>query len=117
MHEARVGLFARAEVIPPHIGLDHLLEEEEAQLVRDNYRNFLIAGVTGTGDIKGVPPELVQRLIDNVSSSGDYGDIDREIERFKAMERAGLTDLALRVFDDPWESLETLRERVIPHFH
>jgi 5,10-methylenetetrahydromethanopterin reductase len=117
MHEARVGLFARAEVIPPHIGLDHLLDAEEAQLVRDNYRNFLIAGVTRTGDIKGVPPELVQRLIDQVSSSGDYGDIDREIERFRAMERAGLTDLALRVFDDPWESLETIRDRVIPHFH
>jgi len=116
MHEARVGLFARAEVIPPHIGLDHLLDEEEAQLVRDNYRNFLIAGVTGTGDIKGVPPELVQKLIDQVSSAGDYGDIDREIERFKAMERAGLTDLALRVFDDPWSSLATIRDRVMPHF-
>lgn len=116
MHEARVGLFARAEVIPPHIGLDHLLDEEEAQFVRDHYKNFLIAGVTGTGDIKDVPPELVQRLIDNVSSSGDYGDIDREIERFKAMQRAGLTDLALRVFDDPWESLETIKHRIMPHF-
>jgi 5,10-methylenetetrahydromethanopterin reductase len=116
MHEARVGLFARAEVIPPHIGLDHLLGPEEAQLVRDNYKNFMIAGVTGTGDIKGVPPELVQRLIDNVASAGDYGDIDREVERFKAMERAGLNDLALRVFDDPWESLETIRDRVMPHF-
>jgi len=116
MHEARVGLFARAEVIPPHIGLDHLLGEAEAQLVRDNYRNFLIAGVTGTGDIKDVPPDLVQKLIDNVSSSGDYGDIDREIERFKAMQSAGLTDLALRVFDDPWESLETIKDHVIPHF-
>ena len=117
MHEARVGLFARAEVIPPHIGLDHLLGPEEAKLVRDNYRNFLIAGVTRTGDIKGVPPELVQKLIDNVASAGDYGDIDREVERFRGMERAGLTDLALRVFDDPWESLETIRDRVIPHFH
>jgi 5,10-methylenetetrahydromethanopterin reductase len=116
LHEARVGLFARAEVIPPHIGLDHLLDPEEAQFVRDHYRNFLIAGVTGTGDIKDVPPELVQRLIDNCSSSGDYGDIDQEIERFKAMERAGLTDLALRVFDDPWDSLEIIRDRVIPHF-
>jgi 5,10-methylenetetrahydromethanopterin reductase len=116
MHEARVGLFARAEVIPPHIGLDHLLDAEEAQFVRDHYKNFLIAGVTGTGDIKGVPPELVQKLIDHVSSSGDYGDIEREVERFRAMQRAGLTDLALRVFDDPWESLETIRDHVIPNF-
>ena len=116
LHEARVGLFARAEVIPPHIGLDHLLDEDEAQLVRDNYKNFLIAGVTGSGVIKGVPPDLVQRLIDHVSSSGDYGDIDREIERFRAMEKAGLTDLALRVFDDPWDSLALIAERIVPAF-
>jgi len=116
MYEARCGLFARAEVIPPHIGLDHLLDKEEAQLVRDNFRNFLTAGVTGTGEIKGVPAELVQRLIDEVSSSGDYGDIDREVERFREFERAGLTDLALRVFDDPMGGLQTIKERVIPHF-
>jgi len=116
MHEARVGLFARAEVIPPHIGLDHLLEAEEAQLVRDNFKNFLLAGVTGSGEIKDVPPELVQRLIDEVSSSGDYDDIDREVERYREFERAGLTDLALRVFDDPMESLKILEERVMPHF-
>ena len=117
MWEARVGLFARAEVIPPNIGLDHLLDEEEAQLVRDNFQSFMMASVTKTGDIKDVPPELVQRLIDNVSSSGDYSDIEREIERFKAMERAGLTDLALRVFDNPWDSLEVIKDRLIPHFH
>jgi alkanesulfonate monooxygenase SsuD/methylene tetrahydromethanopterin reductase-like flavin-dependent oxidoreductase (luciferase family) len=116
MHEARVGLFARAEVIPPHIGLDHLLGKDEAKLVRDNYRNFLVAGVTRTGNIKGVPPDLVQRLIDAVSSSGDFGDIDREVERYRAMARAGLTDLALRVFDDPFDALKVIRERVIPHF-
>lgn len=116
MHEARVGLFARAEVIPPHIGLDHLLDKEEAQLVRDNYRNFLVAGVTGTGNIKGVPAEFVQRLIDAVSSSGDYNDIDREVERYRKMERAGLTDLALRVFGDPFDAFRTIKERVIPHF-
>jgi alkanesulfonate monooxygenase SsuD/methylene tetrahydromethanopterin reductase-like flavin-dependent oxidoreductase (luciferase family) len=116
MYEARCGLFARAEVIPPHIGLDHLLDAEEAQLVRDNFQNFLMAGVTGSGKIKGVPEELVQRLIDEVSSSGDYDDIDREVERFREFERAGLTDLALRVFDDPMGGLQTIRERVIPHF-
>jgi 5,10-methylenetetrahydromethanopterin reductase len=117
MHEARCKLFARAEVIPPHIGLDHLLDAADAQLVRDNFRNFLMADVTGSGEIKGVPPELVQRLIDEVSSSGDLDDLDREIERYKAFEHAGLTDLALRVFDDPMDSLQIIKERVIPHFN
>ncbi len=117
MHEARCKLFARAEVIPPHIGLDHLLDATDAQLVRDNFRNFLMADITGSGEIKGVPPELVQRLIDEVSSSGDLDDLDREIERYKAFEHAGLTDLALRVFDDPMDSLQIIKERVIPHFN
>jgi len=116
LHEARVGLFARAEVIPPQIGLDHLLDKDEAQLVRDNYRNFLMAGVTGTGQIKGVPADLVQRLIDAVSSSGDLNDIDREVERYREMERAGLTELALRVFNDPFDALRTIKKHVMPHF-
>jgi hypothetical protein len=116
MHEARRKLFARAEVIPPHIGLDHLLDADEAQLVRDNFRNFLMADVDGSGEIKGVPPELVQRLIDEVSSAGDFDDIDREIERYREFERAGLTDLAIRVFDEPMAALQTISQHVIPHF-
>ncbi|HJP04587.1 MAG: hypothetical protein CL799_03060 [Chromatiales bacterium] len=116
MHEARAKLFARAEVIPPNIGLDHLLEPDEAQIVRDNFRNFIMADIDGSGEIKDVPPELVQRIIDEVCSAGDFDDIDREIERFREMERAGQTDLALRVFDDPFDSLKVIKERVIPHF-
>jgi alkanesulfonate monooxygenase SsuD/methylene tetrahydromethanopterin reductase-like flavin-dependent oxidoreductase (luciferase family) len=116
MHEARRKLFARAEVIPPHIGLDHLLEPDEAQIVRDNFRNFINADIDGSGEIKNVPPELVQRIIDQVSSAGDFADIDREIERYKAFEQAGLTDLAIRVFDEPFKALEVISERVVPHF-
>jgi 5,10-methylenetetrahydromethanopterin reductase len=116
MHEARCKLFARAEVIPPNIGLDHLCDEHEAKIVRDKFRNFMMAEITGTGEIEDVPPELVQKLIDNVCSAGDLSDIDREIERFKQMEQAGVTDLAIRVFDDPFESLEMIAEHVMPHF-
>ena len=116
LHEARSGLFARAEIIPPHIGLDHLLEPDEAQFVRDHFNNFMQASRDGSGEIKDVPPELVQRIIDAVSSTGDYDDIDREIERYKKFERAGLTDLALRIFDKPFEALAVIEERVIPHF-
>jgi len=116
LQEARCKLFARAEIIPPHIGLDHLLDAEEAQLVRANFRNFLMADIDGSGNIKGVPPELVQRIIDEVCSAGDFDDIDKEIERYREFERAGLTDLAIRVFDEPWDALQTIKERVIPHF-
>ncbi|MEC9376408.1 MAG: LLM class flavin-dependent oxidoreductase [Pseudomonadota bacterium] len=116
MHEARRKLFARAEIIPPHIGLDHLLNNDEAEIVRDNFRNFINADIDGSGNIKNVPPDLVQRIIDEVSSAGDYDDIDREIERYKKFEKAGLTDLAIRVFDEPFKALEVISERVLPYF-
>jgi 5,10-methylenetetrahydromethanopterin reductase len=119
--EARSQLFARAEVIAPNIGLDHLVVDgvisaDEAQLVRDNFRSFIMAYLDGSGEIKGIPADLVQRLIDEVSSSGDFDDIDREIERYREFERAGQTDLALRVFGDPLEAVKTIGERVVPAF-
>jgi len=122
MFEARSQLFARAEVIAPNVGLDHMVKDqlltaEEAQLVRDNFRSFLMAYIDGSGQIKGIPEDLVQRLITEVSSSGDFDDIDREIERYREFERAGLTDLALRVFDEPMAAVKTIGERVIPHFN
>lgn len=116
LHEARCKLFSRAELLPPYIGLDHLLEPDEAQIVRDNFRNFLMADITGSGEIKNVPPDLVQRIIDQVCSAGDLDSLDHEIERYKQMAQAGITDLALRVFDDPFDSLKIITEKVLPHF-
>jgi len=92
MFEARSQLFARAEVIPPNIGLDHLVQAKvidaaEAQLVRARFKNFLMAYVDGSGKVRDVPEDLVQRLIDEVSSSGTFDDIDREVERYREFER------------------------------
>ncbi len=116
MHEARCQLFARAEVIRPNIGLDHVVNEEEAQIVRDNFQSFMMAYLTRSGEIEGVPEYLVNHLISEICSAGDFDDIDREVARYREFEKAGLTDLALRVFDDPMDALKTIKERVIPHF-
>ena len=40
--------------------------------------------------------------------SGNYDAIDREFER------VGLTDLALRVFDEPMGAVKVIAERVVP---
>ena len=42
--------------------------------------------------------------------------IDAQIERFKVFEKAGLTELSIRLFDDPMEGLEILAQHVLPHF-
>jgi alkanesulfonate monooxygenase SsuD/methylene tetrahydromethanopterin reductase-like flavin-dependent oxidoreductase (luciferase family) len=76
MYEARRSLVWRTQLVPPFHGLDLLLEEDEAQLVRDNFDNFAKA---------------------------------------RELEKAGFTDLALKIFDDPMDNVQTICERVIPN--
>ena len=121
LHEARSQLFARAEIIAPNIGLDHLVEDQvisanEAELIRENFQKFLFAYLDGSGQVKGIPEDLVQRLVEEVSSAGDLEAIDREVERYRVFEQAGLTDLALRVFGDPMAAVKIISERVVPRF-
>lgn len=116
LHEARCKLFSRAEMLHPYIGLDHLLPPDEQQIVKDNFQNMLMADITGSGEIKGMSPELVQKIIDQVCSADDLSNLDHEIARFKEMEANGLTDLAFRVFDDPFDALDIIAEHVVPAF-
>ena len=116
MYEARRSLAWRTQVVPPFHGLDLILEEDDVQLVKDNFNNFAKAYYTRSGQIDGVPAELVEYLIGAVASAGDYGDIDRELERFSELEKAGFTDLALKIFDDPMDGLRTVCDRIVPKF-
>jgi hypothetical protein len=51
-----------------------------------------------------------------MSSAGDMDDIDREIERYKKFAEGGLTELSLRLFDDPMDGLKMIGERIVPAF-
>ena len=64
-----------------------------------------------------MPEPLVDKLIGELSSSGTLDDIDYQIERFKKFEAGGLTDLAIRLFDDPMDGLKMIGERIVPEFH
>ena len=75
---------------------------------------------TGTSDaqvtqcLENVPEDLVNKLIGDLSSAGDMSDIDKELERFYQFKEAGITDLSIRLFDDPWDGLKTIGEKVLP---
>lgn len=112
--EARRSLVWRTQLVPPFHGLDHIVDEADAALVRDHFESFAKAYWTRSGNIEDVPPALVDYLVDTVCSAGDYGDIDREVARFLALKRAGFTDLALKIFDDSRESLQVICERIVP---
>lgn len=116
MYEARRELVFRGELLPPKYDMEPYVTAEERQLVIDKWQNFAKAFWTRSGVIEDVPESIVERLIAACSSAGDLGDVDAQIERFRVFEKAGLTELSIRLFDDPMEGLKILAEHVLPKF-
>ena len=116
MYEARRELVFRGELLPPKYDMEPYVTAEERQLVIDKWQNFAKAFWTRSGKIEDVPESIVNRLIAACSSAGDLGDIDLQIERFRVFEKAGLTELSIRLFDEPMEGLKIVAEHVLPHF-
>ena len=94
--------------------ISHLLDEEQCQTVRDNYAAFMQAWRDRSGNIEGVPDEIILPLIHGMTATGDLNDIDREIERFRRFENMGLTEISLRLHDEPMDALRLIGERVVP---
>jgi len=118
LKEARRELVFRGSLLPP-FSLHHFLNEEEAQIVIDNFNagpnnEFAKAYISRSGIIDNVPENLVSKLIDDLSSAGDMNDIDKELERFYVFKKAGITDLSIRLFDDPMAGLKMIGEKVLP---
>ncbi|MEZ5487525.1 MAG: LLM class flavin-dependent oxidoreductase [Steroidobacteraceae bacterium] len=90
------------------------LTEEEAQLVRDHYDQFVAAWFDRSGTVQGMPEYIPNRLAEYFTSTGGLEDLDREIERFRLFARAGLTEVALRLHEDPMDALQIIGREVLP---
>ena len=110
--EARRELILRGWLVRYHMA--PFLTPQECDLVEAHKQAFLDAYTERSGEIRGVPPELVDKLIRNFCFAGDAGDIDRHIETLGRFRDAGLTEIALRLHDDPMQSLRLIGERVLP---
>ncbi|MEZ5498462.1 MAG: LLM class flavin-dependent oxidoreductase [Steroidobacteraceae bacterium] len=111
--ESRRELAWRARKLDPEL-LAHVLDAEEVALVRANYENCVAAWFDRSGRIKGVPESISARLCEYFTSTGGLADLDREIERFRMFGQAGLTEVALRLHDNPMDALKIIGERVVP---
>jgi 5,10-methylenetetrahydromethanopterin reductase len=90
------------------------LDPDEVQLVRDKYDAYVAAWFDRSGRPKGIPESISRRLCEGLTSTGGLEDLDREIERMRLFARAGLTEIALRLHDDPMDALTIIGERVLP---
>lgn len=90
------------------------LTPDEVQLVRDKYDAYVAAWFDRSGKPKGIPESISNRLCEGLTSTGGLEDLDREIERFRLFGKGGLTEVALRLHDDPMDALKIIGERVVP---
>jgi len=94
--------------------LETFLDAEECQIVDANRENIFKAYKQKTDQIEGVPDEIVDKLVNNLSMSGDYGDIDRHIETLKRYRDMGLDEAAFKLHGDQSASIKMIGERVLP---
>ena len=90
------------------------LNAEDLELVRTNLMAFVNAWRNNTHIIEGIPDRIVNALVDGLTLCGDFDGLDRIIDELKEFERKGLTEIALRIYDDPVGSIRLIGERVIP---
>ncbi len=112
MREARRELMLRGWLGEQYFA--PFLEPDEVKFMRDHEQDFLNAFLRSTDVIENVPDDLINKMIDNISFAGGLDQIDRAIETLKEFADAGLTEIAIRVHDNPAEQIKLIGERVWP---
>jgi 5,10-methylenetetrahydromethanopterin reductase len=110
--EARIWLTVRGTLYPPYI--NEVLDPDEAELVNRNIQAFIRAYNAKSDVIEGVPPSIVAKLARGCTSACGLDQLDAEIERLRGFARAGLTEIALRIYAEPEKTIRLLGERVVP---
>lgn len=110
--EARRKLWVRGMVGRWYI--EPFLEPAEVALVENNMAGIIRAYVEDRPDIDDLPAALVDKLVEELTFCGDHGDIDRAVERCLEFKAAGIDELALRLYDDPEESIRLIAATLGP---
>ncbi|MFW2405688.1 MAG: LLM class flavin-dependent oxidoreductase [Gammaproteobacteria bacterium] len=110
--EARRKLWVRGML--DHWYISPALNERDCKFVAENMPAFIKGYVSDSPVIEGVPDELVDLLIDELTFTGDLTDVDKLIERFWTFKAAGVSEMSLRLYDDPAYSIKVIGETIGP---
>jgi len=94
--------------------VDSFLDPDECRLVQSKLPVFFKAYKNRSPVIDGVPEAILDKLVANLSLSGDEASVDRHIERLHELAAAGLTDVALKLHGDQAHAVRLIGERVAP---
>lgn len=110
--EARRKLWVRGMVERWYI--EPFLEATEVSQVEANMAGIINAYRTNSPEIDDLPASLVEKLVDELTFCGDYSDLDRLIERMRVFASAGITEMGLRLYDDPADSIRLIADAIGP---
>ena len=111
--EARAKLFVRGMLENWYIST--FLDPEESQIVEDNFHAFAYAYAHNTDVIEGVPDVIIDKLLNHLTFTGDFNDVDRFVEEMVQFKNSGLDEFAIRLYDNPEQSMGIIAEHVVPH--
>ena len=111
--EARAKLFVRGMLDNWYIST--FLDPEESQIVEDNFHAFAYAYAHNTDVIEGVPDIIIDKLLNHLTFTGDFNDVDRFVEEMVQFKNSGLDEFAIRLYDNPEQSMGIIAEHVVPH--
>ena len=111
--EARAKLFVRGMLENWYIST--FLDSKESQIVEDNFHAFAHAYAHNSDVIEGVPDGIIDKLLNHLTFTGDFNDVDRFVEEMVQFKNAGLDEFAIRLYKDPEQSMQLIAERVMPH--
>ena len=113
--ESRMWLAARVTPWPAYYAYHKgILPDEEMQIVWDNIEALNRAFYQQDPNIPEIPREILDKICHRCTAASSLDELDREIDRLKKFEAAGLTDIALRVYRNPEVAIKVIGERVIP---
>ena len=93
--------------------ISHYLDADEVEIVRQNFDAFVTAWFDRSGKVAGVPDKIVDTLTNRLTATGDLSDIDRIVDRFREMEKFGVTEICLRLHDDPMDAVKLIGEHIV----
>ncbi len=110
--EARQWLLLRGLFRRPI--LETFLEKGDVELVMASKAAFVDAFRRRSPDVAGVPDTVLDALVSHLTLAGTVSELDAKIDKLRTLARAGLTEVALRLYHNPAASIRLLGERVIP---
>jgi alkanesulfonate monooxygenase SsuD/methylene tetrahydromethanopterin reductase-like flavin-dependent oxidoreductase (luciferase family) len=97
--------------------LEPFLSPKDCDLIESKQGAFARSYFANSPIVEGISDEIMDALVDNITLTGDYSDVDKHIETLKKFEAAGFTEFGFRLYENPAESIKLIGEVVAPAFH